>query len=585
MESATEFTIPQSYQSNTSSPLRWILSHLKHQWWIIIIALIGATGNAVLASVAPMYIGNALNVIREPDPNLIQLRNIALIIFGSQVIRSLMMLSRNFGFEIIAQRMERNTRNELYVSLLGKNMTFHSLQSVGDIMARATNDVREVNMMFTPGLSLVIGSLNFLIMPLILAPRYHPQLVITPAIFLVVYFIALWRYLKKLRPMSTEVRASFGVMNQRLSEALDGVEIVKGAAKEEEELSLFSRNIMRYRDAEINQGFMEARFIPPLLLDITIALGLLHAVFLFRNGLLDLGQITAYTGILGMLGFPTFASRFAYSRISLGLAGARRILELINTENNLDQNLAGYNHDMLGEVEFRNVCFRYQGSDINSLEGISFKVHPGQTIAIVGQTGYGKTSLVRLINRTYDANKGQVIVDGVDVKDWNLEALRKNISIIEQDVFLFSRSIAENISFGKPGASTEEIIEAAKAAQAHEFIMEFNEGYETVVGERGTTLSGGQRQRIALARAFLTDPKILILDDSTSAIDSATEDKIQRAIFHAAEGRTTFIITHRLSQIRWADLILVLKKGQLVSVGSHDDLMKTSQAYRNIFSE
>ena len=239
---------------------------------------------------------------------------------------------------------------------------------------------------------------------------------------------------------------------------------------------------------------------------------------------------------------------------------------------------------MRGEVEFRQVTFAYDDGD-PVLEDVSFKVNPGQTVAIVGQTGTGKTSLVKLVNRTYDVSSGQVLVDGVDVRDWNLEALRRGTSIIEQDIFLFSRSIADNIAFGHPGSHQEEVQAAAKAAQAHDFISDFVEGYQTVIGERGVTLSGGQRQRLALARAFLTDPRILVLDDSTSAIDSATEDKIQRAIYAAARGRTTFIITHRMSQIRWADLILVLRKGRLVARGTHEQLMQTSEAYRRIFSE
>jgi ATP-binding cassette subfamily B protein len=206
-------------------------------------------------------------------------------------------------------------------------------------------------------------------------------------------------------------------------------------------------------------------------------------------------------------------------------------------------------------------------------------------VAIVGQTGSGKTSLVKLVNRTYDVSSGQVLVDGVDVRQWNLEALRRGISMIEQDIFLFSRSIRENIAFGNPNASLEEIRQAARAAQADEFIYGFNADYDTVIGERGVTLSGGQRQRLALARAFLTDPPILVLDDSTSAIDSATEDRIQRAIYTAARGRTTLMITHRLSQIRWADLILVLRKGRLAAMGNHDELMRTSEAYRRIFHE
>jgi ATP-binding cassette, subfamily B, bacterial len=206
-------------------------------------------------------------------------------------------------------------------------------------------------------------------------------------------------------------------------------------------------------------------------------------------------------------------------------------------------------------------------------------------VAIVGQTGSGKTSLVKLINRTYDAIGGQVLVDGVDVRDWNLASLRSQISMIEQDIFLFSRPLFENIAFGKPGASREEIIGVASAAQADEFIQQFENKYETEVGERGVTLSGGQRQRLAIARAFLTDPRILILDDSTSSIDSATEDKIQRAIAAAAKGRTTFIITHRLSQIRWADLIIVLRQGRIAAIGNHEELMKTSEAYSRIFRE
>ena len=190
-----------------------------------------------------------------------------------------------------------------------------------------------------------------------------------------------------------------------------------------------------------------------------------------------------------------------------------------------------------------------------------------------------------MINRTYDVTSGQLLVDGVDVREWNLAALRSQISIIEQDVFLFSRSLSDNIAFGKPGATPEEITAASLAAQADDFILDFDQGYATTVGERGVTLSGGQRQRIALARAFLTDPRILVLDDSTSAIDSATEDKIQRAISNAARGRTTFIITHRLSQIRWADLIIVLRKGKIAAIGSHDELMRTSEEYSRIFRE
>jgi len=400
----------------------------------------------------------------------------------------------------------------------------------------------------------------------------------------VTYFLALWQYLSELNPVTTQVRKAFGTLNTRLAEAIDGVETVKGMAQEVREINLFGENARRFRDLFVRQGDIEARFLPYLLMALAQGGGLLHAILLYQRGLLQSGDIVAYFGLLLLLGFPTFVSLFAYSQVSLGIAGARRILELVNRETDLDQNLAGYADAMQGSIEFRDVTFAYEGAE-PSLSAINLKVQPGQTVAIVGQTGAGKTTLVKLVNRTYDVSQGQVFVDGVDVREWNLEALRRQISIIEQDIFLFSRTIAENIAFGKPDAIQEEIEAAAKNAQAHEFIMGFKDGYQTVIGERGVTLSGGQRQRLALSRAFLTDPRILILDDSTSAIDSETEDKIQRAIYTAAEGRTTLIITHRLSQIRWADLIVVLRGGKIAAIGNHDELLQTSEAYRRIFSE
>jgi ATP-binding cassette subfamily B protein len=583
-ENTAEFTLPQNYKTDRSSPARWIISHTIHEWPLFLGSVLGAVGNAGLLAIIQVKVGQAFNVVSAKVFDNKALLSITVFILVCALARGILQFVRNFGFEFIAQRIERNVRRELYINLLGKSMTFHNLQPVGDTMARATNDVREVNFLFSPGLNMVIGSLVFLIFPLVAAPQYDPQLMIIPAVFIVLYFFTLRIYMRGLAPITEEVRESFGALNIRLAESLDGVETVKGSAQELSEIALFKQNVKRYKGAAVEQGKKEARFLPLLLYGIALAAGLLHALLLFRVGRINLGGVVGYFGLLLMLDFPTFASLWAYSKISLGLAGGKRILEMMNTENNLDQNVTGFARDMRGEVEFRDVTFRYTDGE-RVLDCISFKVKPGQTVAIVGQTGSGKTSLARLINRTYDVTSGQVLVDGVDVREWNLENLRRNISIIEQDIFLFSSSIAENIAFGKPGATRAEIETAAKAAQAHEFIESFAEGYETVIGERGMTLSGGQRQRLALARAFLTDPRILMLDDSTSAIDSATEDKIQRAIYAAAKGRTTFIITHRLSQIRWADLILVIRGGVLSAAGTHDNLMRTSEAYRRIFSE
>jgi ATP-binding cassette subfamily B protein len=579
-----EFTLKRKYTTNRLSPVRWVLSHARRYWWLVVIMMIGAIGNAALAAYVPVLTGDAFNAMLKVPPATKILLPLALIMGGSQIVRAILQLGRNFGAELMAQKIERDVRDELYVSLLGKSMTFHSLQPVGDTMARATNDVREVNYLFSPGVNLVAGSLIFLVMPFLFAPQYHWSLLLTPTLFTISYVIALRSYLRSLDPVTEEVRESFGKMNTHLSETLDGIETMKGAAQEDAEVGRFNVNARFLRNATVKQGDIEARFLPLLLFATSLAIGLLHAMLLYRQGILNVGDVVAYFGLLLMLDFPTWTSIWAYSLISSGLAGSKRILELMNRENNLDQNTAGYSGSMRGEIEFRNVTFAYPSGEA-VLQNASFQVRPGQTVAIVGQTGAGKTSLVKLVNRTYDVSGGQILVDGVDVRDWNLASLRSQVSMIEQDIFLFSRSISENIAFGKPGSESETIESAAHSAQADEFVETFEKKYETVIGERGVTLSGGQRQRIAIARAFLTDPRILVLDDSTSSIDSATEDRIQRAIAAAAKGRTTLIITHRLSQIRWADLIIVLRKGRIAAIGNHEELMRTSEAYSRIFRE
>ncbi len=432
-------------------------SYLACHPWLIISTAICAVGNAVLAGVLPVLIGIAFNAALASPVDMALIGWAALGTFASQSGRALLQLGRIFCSAVLSERLERDMRDEVYVSLLGKSITFHDRQPLGDTMARATNDVREINLMIKSGFSDVIGSATFLLIPLLLAPQYHPTLVLAPLFFIITYTLALVDYLRQLRPVADRVRQTFGAMNSRLAE-------------------------------------------------------------------------------------------------------------------------------IRGQIRFENVEFMYIPG-VPTLKHVSFVIEPGQTVAIVGHTGVGKTTIAKLINRTYDVNQGSVRIDGIDVRDWNLTALRSQISIIEQDIFLFSQTIARNIAFGCPDATQEMIETAARAAQAHDFIMSFKDGYQTVVGKRGVTLSGGQRQRIALARALLTKPRILILDDATSAVDSATEDQIQRAIMQAAAQQTTILITHRLSQIRRADLILVLREGQLVACGTHELLMHHSPQYRHIFEQ
>jgi ATP-binding cassette subfamily B protein len=569
--------------SDHRSPLRFILSNIFRHPLFGVLMIVGAFANAALAAAVPYFIGQAFNAVSRGE-GLGAVVQFALAIIASQLLRAGLQLTRNFSAEVFAQRIERDVRAELYTNLLGKSMTFHDMQPVGEIMARVTNDVRELNLMMNPGMNLLIGSGMFLIVPVFGALALHPLLIWPPLIFLVLYFVAQVLYVRALNPIARRVRSSFGEMNADVEEVLEGLPVVKGAATEGRERAKFDVLVDRVRQSIIRQYDIEALYVPVLLLGLVIFAALAVAVGLYLEGEIDTGAVIAYIGQITLFGFPVFSSLGSISQVALGYASAERILNIINTTADLDQKTEGYRGTMRGEITFEQVDFRYREGDQLTLSDVSFHVPEGKTVAIVGQTGAGKSTLTKLLNRVYDTERGRVLVDGVDVRDWDLAALRSQISMIEQDIYLYSRSIADNIRFGKADATMDEVIEAAQKAQAHEFIMAFEQGYETLVGQRGVTLSGGQRQRLAIARAFVTNPPILVLDDSTSAIDSATEDKIQQAIWTAAKGRTTLLITHRLSQIRWADHIIVLKHGRVAAQGTHDDLMRTSEAYQRIFA-
>ena len=597
-----EFRLENEKSFDRRGPVRWIASHLAQYPWLPLAAVLAAVVNNFAASYIQLLIGRGFDLLNTPGWTNRSLLLLALTVFFSAAMQGLFGLARNSSFEFMAQRVERDGRDELYASLLGKSQTFHNRQRIGDIMARATNDVRMLNIMFSPGLMLITDSLIGLAAPFVLISRIDTRLLLMPAIFTVLFVITIRGYARRLAPVSEGLRESFGVMNAGLAETVNGIEVVKGNAQEQQEGEKFIGSAAVYRDYAVREGEIQARYLPMLVFSLCWGLAFLHAMILWRGGELSLGQVVSYVGLFGFLRFPTFVSVFSFQLAQLGIASARRILELINTETNLDENESGVARPIVGGVEFRNVSFAYEAgeaearqesggggageplSPLHVLRDISFTVDPGQTVAIVGQTGSGKSTLTRLINRIFDTNAGQVLVDGVDVRQWNLESLRSQISTIEQDVFLFSRSIADNIAFGVPGATRDDIKRAAREAQAHDFILSFDQGYDTEVGERGVTLSGGQRQRIAIARAFLTDPRILILDDSTSAIDSATEDRIQQAMYRISRRRTTFLITHRLSQIRWADRILVLKGGEITDQGTHEELLERSPDYQRIFA-
>jgi ATP-binding cassette subfamily B protein len=577
-----EFLVEGAFRYSLRGPVRWIITHLMRYPHFPLIMLATAVVNNFAYSLIQILVGKAFDVISATGFHMRDLKYPVLGILACALGQGITGIVRNFSVEILAQRIERNSREELYLSLLGKSLTFHGRQRIGDIMARATNDVRALNLMFSPGLNLIIDSVLALVIPVIMIGLIHPALLLVPLFFTVLLTITVIDYNRRLKPVSIAQRETFGVMNAGITEAVAGIEVVKANVRERYEWDKFTGNARIFRDHFIRQGIIQARYWPMLMFSLCWGAGLFHALSLWKQDLVSLGEVVAFMGLFGTLRFTTFISIFSFNLVQLGMASADRILQMIRTETELDQNLAGVSRPIRGEVTFDRVDFEYDGSPV--LKNISFHALPGETVAIVGMTGSGKTSLTRLINRIFDASSGRILIDGVDVRDWSLESLRSQISFIEQDVFLFSRSLRENIAFGQADAAVDQVEHASREAQAHEFIIGFPDAYETVIGERGVTLSGGQRQRIAIARAFLTDPRILILDDSTSAIDSATEDQIQRAMRRISHQRTTFIITHRLSQIRWADRILVLRKGELADQGSHEELMSRSPDYRRIFA-
>ncbi|MER6512399.1 ABC transporter ATP-binding protein [Nonomuraea sp. NPDC001636] len=581
---SSEFSV-EGPRYDRRGPVRWLWSHLRRHPLPLTGFLGGSLVMVVLNALVPQLTGSAFDaVLGGRGTPAAALGLVALALLAVVSARGLFDLVARLSSEMLAKRLERDARDELYAGLLGKSQTFHNRQRVGDLMARAANDIRQLSIMISPGVDLIVDSGLTGLVPLVFIAAIDPRLLLVPVVFGVLFAFALRHYMGQLNPVATRMRDEFGDLNAGLSQAVRGIEVIKVTAQEEQERLRFRADARRYRDSFVRNGLVQARYLPTLLFACAMAGALWHALVLHAAGAITIGDLVAFMGLMGMLGFPTQISIFTFSLVQIGIVSSRRILDIVNAETELEQPAAGHAAPIGGEIVFDDVTFGY-GEGEPVLRGVTFTVRPGETVAIVGETGAGKSSLTKLVPRIYDVTSGRILVDGVDVRDWDLDSLRSQISTIEQDVVLFSRSVAENIAFGLgQRADRAAVVKAAEDAQAAEFVAELDDGYDTVIGERGLTLSGGQRQRLAIARALLTDPAILILDDSTSAIDSATEDRIQQAIERIQEGRTTLLITHRLSQIRWADKVLLLRRGEVAAFGTHDELIAGSPLYRRIFS-
>jgi ATP-binding cassette subfamily B protein len=580
---SSEFVPPIIYKTTKNKgEYRYVISHIFRFKLILSVAIVLAVLSAILEGLVPIYIGEILTAIDNSSLTANSLLSKTVMILIADVGVGVFFILRSATIEIISQKMEADPRDELVSDLMGKSLTFHDQQTVGDLMSRAATDVKLMNLMINPGLVILSQAILGILVPLYFIWFINPDLTLIPFIFVILFFIYLYLFNSIYAPITYKQRTFAGVISGRLNEVITGIYVVRGMNQQEKERSIFYHNIADFKKTNIDQGKVLAKYWPLLFLGVANVLCLYHGLILLGNGQINIGQLVAYMILMQQLRRPTMRNLHGLSRITLGIQGAKRILQLINADSEIDMNLSGYSQPISGNVRFENVSFGYSNFKFN-LKKISFSVESGQTIALVGTTGSGKTTITKLLTRLYDPQEGSISIDGVDLRDWNLSSLRSQTALVEQDVFLFSRTIKNNILFGME-ASMDQVIEVAKQAKAHEFIMNFEKGYDTVIGERGITLSGGQRQRIAIARAILRNPKILILDDASSAIDSKTEDEIQLAIKSVLKGRVAFLITHRLAQIRRADKIILLHKGEIIGSGTHFELLKSNETYKSIFS-
>ncbi|MHA2175050.1 MAG: ABC transporter ATP-binding protein [Candidatus Hodarchaeales archaeon] len=574
----------------------WFLGHLLAKPAFPIIVFIGTSATIFIRILIPILLGEALDLAIIDRFNI--LTNSQQMALLGEYVRTILILGilqfiisvfTSITNEWLSWTSQKRIREEFFDSMQNKPLKFHDSVRTGELMALATNDLGQVGGLISPGFSMMADVFISIILTgiLVFTILDAPQLIILSIPFLIAYIWAIYRHNKKIAPISHTFMRKWGAIATAVQDNITGAEVVRAFAEESYERKKFMDYVLDFRDTWYKQQILQAQYFPTLVLFAASGTSVLVGSILILNEQLTIGTLVGFTGVLFTLVAPTYIISFAVTIYNGGLAGAKRIYNMEMKEVGEDigeEEKTEANNKFQGIVKFKNVSFRYPTSKGPILDDVSFSVAPGQTVAIVGPTGSGKSSLTKLLLRLYDYS-GQILIDDVDIQDIPLEVLRKRIGLIEQDIYLFPRSIRENIVFGAREARDSAMIEAAKLAHAHQFITELPKGYETYVGEGGSQLSGGQRQRVALARTFLTDPRILILDDSTSSVDSKTEEEIVKAINAVSQGRTTFIITHRLSQIRRADCVIVIKGSKIIAKGHHSKLIRRSPDYRRIFGK
>ncbi len=536
-----------------------------------------ATGMGVLL---PFLVGRTVDSIERGE----SLWGLTAAILGAGVLRLVFSVARRLVAGRVSLGVEYDLRNRMYEHLQSLELAFFDSQQTGQLMSRSTVDLQSVRFFLGYGLIFILQSLLTLAIAAAVMLFVNPGLAavaLAPTPFVI---WAAFRYGKRNRPASQEVQQRIAELTAEAEENVSGIRVVKAFAQEARQLSRFRHRVTRVFDQSMVSTRLRAfynpfiGFLPNLGLAALLLVGGRQAI----RGTISIGEFVAFYGYVVLLVSPLRMLGVALGMAQRAVASGARVFEILDRQPQLAAPAgAGPLPSGAGRVELRQVTAAYEGGD-PVLRGVDLTVEPGRTVAIVGGTGAGKTTLVALVPRLYDPVEGQVLIDGVDVRDVDLVALRSQIALVSDDAFLFSAPVSENIAYSRPDATHEEVEAAARRAGAHDFIAALRDGYDTLVGERGLTLSGGQRQRIAIARALLRDARVLILDDATSSVDATKESEIKRSLRELMKDRTTFVIGHRLSTIALADEIVVLDDGRVAAHGPHDELMESSSLYREI---
>lgn len=570
---------------------------LKNYWKLAILCflfLLIATGFSL---VVPEFLKRAIDTgisidtqTKKATVNQSLLWYLGLGIVAASLLRAVFTFGQTYVSEYIGQKVAFDLRNRLYDRIQRLSFAFHDRAQTGQLMSRATQDVEAVRMFVSMGSvrTIYIAVTFFGILGILIAMNWSLTLVslicIPPVAIIAI------RMGVKLRPIWTRIQQEMALMTIVLQENLSGVRVVKAFSKTQREIDKFEKEARKYFDDSLFSARIQA-FSGPLmtfLFSVSTALIIWWGGREVLDGQLTAGELTQFYFYVTMMVMPVRMLGYMVNMVSRGVSAGERIFEVLDTESAVKEKTnASTLANVKGMVKFDHVSFSYAGASYESLghvlEDISFEARPGEMIALLGATGSGKTTLVNLIPRFYDVTSGEITIDGTDIRDVTLASLRQNIGMVQQDVFLFSATIKDNIAYGAVNASTDDIIAAAKTAQLHDYIMSLPKGYDTWVGERGITLSGGQRQRLAIARTLLLNPRILILDDSTSSVDTETEFLLQQALRQLMKGRTTFVIAQRLQTVKDADQILVLSKGMIAERGTHQQLLREGKIYPEIY--